>query len=68
MDVAVQGVEVGVRGTLSVVKEEVRQSVAGRTRSPGSDTFVQAGFLQLSLEATTSVWVRSKTLKGLLGA
>lgn len=64
MDVAVGGVEVGVHGTLNVVKEDVRPSVAGKTKSPGSDTFVHAGFVQLWLEATTSAPVRSIDSEG----
>lgn len=36
-----------VRGVTSVVEEDVRWSVAGRTASSGFNAFVHAGFLQL---------------------
>lgn len=54
-------------GTISVIKEDVKQSLAGGTESSGWDLSVQAAFVQLSQEAAMlvqtsraeSAWLRT---------
>lgn len=55
MDVAVEAVEVGDSGKISVGQKNVKEKVAGRARSSGSDPSEQAVVLCLSQEAAVFV-------------
>lgn len=46
-------------GNTIVVKEDIPQSVTGRENSSGYDSFARTGFVRLSKEASTSVWMWS---------
>lgn len=54
MDITITDVEVWERDGTSDVEEDVRQSVTTRTESSSSDSFIRAGFMQLSQKGTVS--------------
>lgn len=64
VNVAVERVEVPMRGTTSVIQEDIGQSLNGRKDLSGSDAFVQPGLVLLSQEAVVYVRIRSQTLRG----
>lgn len=54
MNVAVEGVVVGVRSAISVVFEDVEQSVAGQTEALGSNPSVLVKVLKLPAKTVAS--------------
>lgn len=57
--------EVVVRGASSAVQDDLCQSLTSRTDSSPSNPFVKAGFVQVSLETSVLVWMRSEDSEGL---
>lgn len=66
-----EGVAVGVGSSISFVRGNVGQYLAGRTKSSGLDPSVQAGFFQrlqdasipVEMRCTVTAWLSSRTLR-----